>query len=125
VDALLLADFDSKQPSLWVLEGILGHLSQASTLRLLDEVTSLAAPGSWLSFEAVSNCPEVLGGADHFATTEPEALLTERGWTPTVLQLGEEGANFGRWPYPVLPRSVPGARGFFISAERRNEIATA
>jgi hypothetical protein len=54
-----------------------------------------------------------------FAMDEPEAVLAERGWTATVVQLGEESANCGRWPYPLVPRSVPGIpRSFLVQATR-------
>jgi len=54
------------------------------------------------------------------AMDEPEVVLAERGWSATVAQLGEEGADFGRWSYPIVPRSVPGIpRSFLVTATRR------
>jgi hypothetical protein len=36
-----------------------------------------------------------------------------------VTQPGEEGANFGRWPMPILSREMPGLpRGFLVRARR-------
>jgi hypothetical protein len=36
-----------------------------------------------------------------------------------VIQPGEGEANFGRWPYPVAPRGVPGVpRLFLVRAQR-------
>ncbi|HEY4036154.1 MAG TPA: hypothetical protein VGL94_19520 [Ktedonobacteraceae bacterium] len=50
---------------------------------------------------------------------EPEVVLAEREWTATVVQFGEESANFGSWPYPTAPRSVPGIpRSFLVTATR-------
>ena len=49
----------------------------------------------------------------------PEAFLAERGWSASVVQPREHGAHFGRWPFPVPPRSVLGVpRTFFITATR-------
>ncbi|XUM04710.1 hypothetical protein ACQ86F_16695 [Streptomyces venezuelae ATCC 10712] len=43
-----------------------------------------------------------------FGTEEPEALLADCGWAVReVRQPGEDGAAFGRWPYPVPARTVP------------------
>jgi hypothetical protein len=55
-----------------------------------------------------------------FGTNEPEALLARYGWhAEAVTQPGEGGAHFGRWPWPVAPRDVPGLpRSFFVTALR-------
>ena len=48
---------------------------------------------------------------------EPEVVLGERGWAAAVVQFGEESANFGRWSYPVTPRSVSGVpRSLLVTA---------
>ncbi len=131
-DALRAAGFDASQRSVWLLEGLLFYLPEASALKLLDIVSEMAVAESWLGLDLVSrdmltspwtrSWIEALDRAGvpwHFATDEPEALLAERGWTATVIQLGEEGANFGRWPYPVAPRSTPGfPRSFLVTARR-------
>jgi methyltransferase (TIGR00027 family) len=129
-DALSFAGFDPHQRSVWVLEGLFSYLAESSVLRLLDIVTAMATPGSWLGFEALGHdtvtseaariWEETAAVQLRFGTNEPEALLTPRGWTPTVLQFGEERANFGRWPSPVLPRSsMSSDRAFLVTAERR------
>jgi hypothetical protein len=54
-----------------------------------------------------------------FGTNDPEALFAEHGWEAEVIQPGEGEANFGRWPYPVAPRGVPGVpRLFLVRAQR-------
>jgi hypothetical protein len=36
-----------------------------------------------------------------------------------VIQAGEEGANFGRWPMPLMPWWLPGLpRSFLVRARR-------
>ena len=53
------------------------------------------------------------------AMDEPEVVLAKYGWNATVIQPGEEGANFGRWPYPVVPRSVPNfPRSWLVTAQK-------
>ena len=50
---------------------------------------------------------------------EPETFLAERGWRARVVEPGGDGAHVGRWPFPVIPRSVPGVpRTFFVTAVR-------
>jgi len=50
---------------------------------------------------------------------EPEAFLAERGWSARVVEPGEDGTHFGRWPFPVIPRLVPDVpRTFFVTALR-------
>jgi methyltransferase (TIGR00027 family) len=43
--------FDPAQPSLWLLEGFLFYLPNHAITQLLDQVTDLAASGSWLGFD--------------------------------------------------------------------------
>jgi methyltransferase (TIGR00027 family) len=132
-DALQRAGFDPGQRSLWLLEGFLPYLPEPGVARLFDEISALAAPGSWLGCDTVNRemltSPWTRPWIERLASAgiswlsgidEPEALLGERGWSVTVIQYGEEGANFGRWPFPPMPpRSVPGIpRNFLVTATR-------
>jgi methyltransferase (TIGR00027 family) len=45
-ERLLKAGFDSLHPSVWLLEGLLFYLPQETVTRILEEITSLAIPGS-------------------------------------------------------------------------------
>jgi O-methyltransferase involved in polyketide biosynthesis len=53
-DTLQEAGFDTAQPAVWLLEGFLVYLPTASEIRILDEVTSLASPSSWVGFDAIN-----------------------------------------------------------------------
>jgi hypothetical protein len=45
--------------------------------------------------------------------------MSRHGWEADVTQPGEEGANYGRWPRPMVPRGVPGLpRSFLVKARR-------
>ena len=128
------AGFDPLRPTVWLLEGLLVYLPVESILRILDRVTTLAAPGSWLGFDAINS--EVLtsqwtrpmiesmakaGIPWQGPLDDPQAVLAERGWSATLAQLGEEGLDFGRWPYPVFPPSLPDVpRFWFITAQHQN-----
>jgi methyltransferase (TIGR00027 family) len=58
---LLLAGFDTKVPTAWIAEGLLGYLPPEAQDRLFDEISRLSAPGSriatdWLpNMEALNN----------------------------------------------------------------------
>jgi methyltransferase (TIGR00027 family) len=132
-DTLCQTCFDPLQSSVWLLEGFLQYLPNAHVSHLLDEITTLSAAESWLGFDTVNHdmmtstwtrsWVEFLeqSGVPWLSTMdEPEAVLAELGWAATVTQFGEESANFGRWSYPVLPRSVPGVpRSLLVTATRR------
>lgn len=45
--------------------------------------------------------------------------MARHGFEADVTQPGEEGANFGRWPRPMLPRSMPGIPRAFLVRSRR------
>lgn len=132
VDALQQAGFDPGQRVVWLLEGLLFYLPAEVVTALFERITALSVPGSWLGCELKNtemltssqtrSWIELLareGAAWISSIDEPEAFLAERGWRATVVQPGEEGAQFGRWPFPVIPRSVPGVpRTFFVTSLR-------
>lgn len=131
-DTLLQAGFDPGQRVVWLLEGLLFYLPAEVVTALFERITVLSVLGSWLGCElkntAMLTSPhtrswiELLareGAAWISSIDEPEAFLGERGWRARVVEPGEDGAHFGRWPFPVIPRSVPGVpRTFFVTAVR-------
>lgn len=50
---LIAAGFDPDRPSAWSAEGLLGYLPPDAQDRLLDTITELSAPGSWIAVESV------------------------------------------------------------------------
>ncbi len=109
--------FSRARPSVWLAEGLLVYLENDQVHRLLARLGDLAAAGSslladvigrsfldspwmrqWLAALAASGSPW------RFATDDPEGLLAQHGWQAQVTQLGDDGANFGRWPFPVADR---------------------
>lgn len=119
-EALLQAGFQPQQPSAWLLEGLLLYLPQATMTRILNEITNLATPGSWLGFDIVNHAmftsPWTRQWVESLAKAgtpwmssmdDPEAELTACGWQATVTQPGDAEAHYGRWPYPAIPLSMP------------------
>lgn len=115
------AGWRSEQPTLWVVEGLLFFLPEQAVRTLISTLAQLAAPGSVLLGDVISRaalenplsrsflkCLEEDGNPWLFGTEEPERLLAECGWqVREIRQPGEDGANFGRWAYPVPPRETP------------------
>ncbi|MFJ2937533.1 class I SAM-dependent methyltransferase [Streptomyces sp. NPDC087219] len=115
------AGWKSEEPVLWVVEGLLFFLPEQAVRTLMSTLSAHAAPGSVLLGDVISQAAlenplargfmkalEEDGNPWLFGTEEPETLLADCGWTVReVRQPGEDGADFGRWPYPVPARSVP------------------
>jgi methyltransferase (TIGR00027 family) len=119
VEGLIKTGFNVQRPSGWLLEGFLFYLPNESVTQLLDEVTGLAAPGSWIGFDIVNSATltspltqqwvemQAKAGVPWTGTMDnPELFLASRGWKATLTQIGETNANYGRWPYPVIPRTI-------------------
>jgi methyltransferase (TIGR00027 family) len=132
-EALLSAnEYEAQEPSVWLAEGLLFYMTEAATRALLRGASVLAAPHSQLGADLVNR--DLLGSPvmwpllealsrrgvpGRFGTNDPEALFAEHGWEAEVTQPGERVANYGRWPYPVAPRRLPGVpRLFLVRAQR-------
>jgi methyltransferase (TIGR00027 family) len=131
VNPLLRAGLDQGQPAAFLAEGLLMYLDAGAVASLLASVQRLARPGSWLGadlvgsellsspyFKAFLELLERFGCPWRFGTAQPEQLLARYGWAATVVVPGEAEANYGRWPYPVAPRSMAGIpRSYLVTAE--------
>jgi methyltransferase (TIGR00027 family) len=129
-EALLKSGFDPHHRSVWLLEGFLFYLSNENITQILDEVTSLAALGSWLGFDIINSAMltspltrkwvemQAVAGAPWIGVmNDPVAFLTVRGWQATLTQAGAEDANYGRWPFPVVPTTMPDMpHNWFVTA---------
>ena len=131
-EALLAAGYQPERPSVWLIEGLLYYLTRLAVHGLLKKVGALTTAGSLLGldvmnrglfFSPVAWPMQVAlarrGAPGRFGTNAPEMLMARHGWKADVTQPGEEGANFGRWPTPILRREVPGLpRSFLVRALR-------
>jgi methyltransferase (TIGR00027 family) len=125
-------EYEAQEPSVWLAEGLFFYMTEAAVRALLGGASALTPPLSQLGADLVNR--NVLtspvmwpllwtfsrrGAMGRFGTNDPEALFAEHGWEAEVTQPGEREANFGRWPYPVVPRGVPGVpRLFFVRTQR-------
>jgi methyltransferase (TIGR00027 family) len=131
-DALCGAGFDPSQRSVWLLEGFLYFLAEPAVLHLLAVITGLAGRGSWLGLDVVNGSMltsfstrhwnermAAIGAPWLFTLDDPKAFLAEFGWSALVVQPGEKGAGFGRFPYPVTTAAEPVVpRSFLVTATR-------
>lgn len=131
-DTLTAAGFNPAEPTVWIMEGLLFFLPEAAVRKLLTTLRAASGAGSVLIGDMAGSASLTNpwakpflsalredGAPWQFGSDEPEAFLHSCGWqTREVRQPGEDGASFGRWPYPVAPRdqqNVP--RSFLFSAE--------
>lgn len=133
-ERLLAAGYDPGRPSTWLLEGLLYYIPEPDAHRILDHVRRLTAPGSRVAADIVNSAaltlPDMRGLLDVFAgwgcpwvfgSDEPEALFARHGVRAAAVQPGEPGADFGRWPDPVPPRTETRVRRVFFVHGRRTE----
>lgn len=131
-DTLLKSGFDPNEPSGWLLEGFLFYLPNEKIGQILDEVTGLAAPGSWLGFDIINSVMltfpltrswvemQAKAGAPWIGTMDdPVGSLAGRGWQASLTQAGAEDANYGRWPFPVIPTAKPEMpHNWYVTAQK-------
>ena len=131
-EALLAVGYQPERPSVWLIEGLLFYLTRAAVHGLLEKVGVLTVTGSLLGLDVMNRglffspatwpmrvVLALRGAPGRFGTNDPEKLMARHGWEADVTQPGEEGANFGRWPRPMVPRWLPGlARSFLVKAHK-------
>lgn len=124
LEQLIKSGFETTQPSVWLLEGVLYYLSEPDVRSLLKNITDLSAAQSFLGADVLNKKMQQSdnGLAKYWKSgfDEPEKLFTEFGWQASVIQFGDEEANFGRYKYKFPPREVPNiARGFLVRARKQ------
>ena len=130
IPGLLAAGFEPSRPAAFLVEGLLMYLQPDAADRVVQGITSIAADESWIGLDAVNTemlqSPYTaaymkklgeLGAPWHFAMPEPELYFARHRWKATVVTPGDPEANYGRWVFPTVPRSVPGIpRTFYVVA---------
>jgi len=132
-EALVGAGFLPDYPSLWLLEGFLFYLPNQQINAILEAVSALAAPGSWVGFDIINGAMlthpftrgwiemQAASGAPWIGTMEdPEAYLAGLGWKAVLTQAGQPDASYGRWTLPVLPTRMPAVpHNWFVTAQKQ------
>jgi methyltransferase (TIGR00027 family) len=120
--------FAQDERSIWLIEGLFYYLDEPAVHHVLKEVSALAAPGSVLVTDMVSQsfltspwmqptlkAMEERGMAWRFGTDDPAGLFARHGWDANTRQPGEEGARYDPQRFPNHPG---GAWSFFVVARR-------
>ena len=132
---LIKAGFDPRQLSVWLLEGFLFYIPNESFMLILDDMSALSAPGSWLGFDIINSITltspythqwiemQASSGALWIGTLDyPVEFLAWRGWKTSLSQTGAQNANHARWLFPVIPVSMPNMpHNWFITALKENQ----
>jgi methyltransferase (TIGR00027 family) len=136
--ALTAAGFDQMRSTIWLAEGLTPYLAVEAVHRLLDQITTLSATGSHLLIDTVGQ--STLDSAPmrpwlddlarrgmpwRYGTDQPEDLFHPRGWNADITLISTAGTRLGRWPYPDIPRGVPGVPyGYLILAQAMGQRVT-
>ena len=100
-----VAGFDATSPSLFIAEGLIMYLGPKGKLKLLNDISAVAAPGSVfvLQFmdasesETAKNTPGAVEAA--LSVEEATRELSAHGWVDFEFRkFGDEALNFGRFP---------------------------
>ncbi|WP_151727247.1 class I SAM-dependent methyltransferase [Thermogemmatispora aurantia] len=113
------AGFQPALPSVWLVEGLFFYLPLEQTRQLLARLSRLAAPGSWLGFDAIQSAmlPSPLtssriqltkkNGAPWIgAIDDPVALLASLGWQASFVPNARTGYEYGRAIFPFIAPAV-------------------
>lgn len=127
---LIEAGFKTQKPTLWLVEGLLMYLKESQVTNLLNQINQLASENDIMLFDILTrtliDAPymqnqlkflESIGAPWYFGVNEPEEFMKKFGWDSVATQAGEFAPT--RWPFPIVPRSVPNVpRGFYIEARK-------
>lgn len=131
--ALRAAGFDPSRPSAWIAEGLLLYFEEVQVRQLLDRIAALSAPKSAIAADvddvtfgtspltrAFARKLRSGGTPWRFGTPHPEELFARHGFTAEARMPGQPGADYDRWPLPVLPRRIPlWPRTYLVTGRRR------
>jgi methyltransferase (TIGR00027 family) len=128
---LTSAGFLPEQPSLWLVEGLFYYLWEQGVEHVLTETSRLAARGSVLGTDLVSQSflsspwmanalkfMEERGMGWHFGTDDPAGLFGRHGWQVEVRSPGEEGTKCDPRRFPPTPATGQPKQNFFVIAQR-------
>jgi len=120
--------FAANEQSAWLIEGLFYYLEESAVHQVLNEVSSLATPGSVLVTDLVSRsllaspwmqpalkAMEERGMAWRFGSDDPAALFAKHGWDVQVKQPEQEGAKYSPQRFPTQPQQ---SWNFFVVARR-------
>ena len=89
--------FDATQPTIFICEGLVMYLGEAGKLKLLRDVSAVAAPGSVFILQFMEDIESNSSAA--LSQSDATATLEENGWDNLIFsRYGDETLNYGRFP---------------------------
>lgn len=135
ITGLRAAGLGADTPTIWLLEGVVMYLSEATVHSLLRTVTALSCRGSVLGVDGVSRgsilAAQNAQKADRgrvvrhwqFGCDNPQQLLGQYGWAAEVSQPQEIGQAYGKYPasMPITAEvgGHPQTRGVWLVKARK------
>ncbi|MBD2515933.1 SAM-dependent methyltransferase [Nostoc sp. FACHB-973] len=118
-DLLLMKGYQKEVSSLWLMEGFIYYLNDLEVHQLLTKISHLSNPGSWLLADFISSFfiqQKTEGLSEHwkYGCDDPEKLFSVYNWEASVVQAGDEEANYGRFTLKLPPRNVINAPHYFF-----------
>ncbi|WP_285031886.1 SAM-dependent methyltransferase [Mycolicibacterium sp. lyk4-40-TYG-92] len=124
--------FADRQPTVWLIEGLLQYLDEAAVATVFERVDALSAGGSVLLYDVVGKTlldAQLLAAVRQsmarngapwlFGTDQPGELAERHGWSAVVTDVAVPGNEWGRWFAPAVPMDVPAVpRGYFVEATK-------
>ena len=131
---LINAGFEPGERSIWLIEGLFYYLDELAVHHVLAELSSVAAPGSVLVTDMVSEslltsawmqdalkAMEERGMGWKFGTDDPVGFLAGHGWQGDVRQPAEEAFTYDPKRFPAEPSGrQSNAGGYFVLAQRKS-----
>ncbi|MBN1561117.1 SAM-dependent methyltransferase [candidate division KSB1 bacterium] len=131
--ALAEAGFAASRPAVWLLEGFLFYLSDTHLTALLERVLQLMAPASQIGFDVINKLTltspltsrwvemQASCGAPWIGSMDdPVGFLAAHDCRAILTSPGAPAANYDRWPYPVIPVTMPEMPHlWFVTAEKQ------
>ncbi|MBD2258599.1 SAM-dependent methyltransferase [Pseudanabaena sp. FACHB-2040] len=137
VKALLDQGFQSTNPTIWLLEGVVMYLPEPSAHALLKRLSLLSSAGSVLGMDGVTvgsiAAAQRAQKADRgrvvrhweFGHDDPNHLLADYGWSAEISQPQDIGSTHDRYPRSLPIEAEVGGnqdkRGVWLVSARKRE----
>jgi methyltransferase (TIGR00027 family) len=119
IDDLIVSGFTPGDPTVWLLEECLYFFDEDTVSAIFDGISRLSTAGSRIGFDIVnrhvltspatrewSERMTAAGTPWLFTLDEPAQCLADARWCIQSVEPGEGPADFGRYPYPLRPKSA-------------------
>jgi methyltransferase (TIGR00027 family) len=105
-DVLIASGFDPSQPTLWLLEGLIGYLTEEEANSLFERISNtLSAKGSRMVATFLTPLTKTKTDMHRFFPVDPLGWCSGHGWSGVQRDIETIGVALGR---PIRDRSMEG-----------------